>query len=117
MATKTTQLFNPPLREKLVDEAGKITRPLQKWLFTLQNQAQLKLIDTSAGNYAEALPPAGLNSTTGQSNQNQELIYKKISADGNTFTLTGAPEGPQTLTAQYSKVRLKSDGTSWYVVG
>lgn len=111
MPTTTTTLFPPPLR------GANIPETIQKWLLTMQALLQLKLVDTTAGNYSEALPPAGVNSTTGQSNQNQELVYKKISADGNTFTLTGAPEGAQTLTAQWSKVRLKSNGTSWYVVG
>jgi hypothetical protein len=57
-----------------------------------------------------------LNATTGQSNQNQELIYKKISADGHTFTLNGSNDGPLTLTAQNASMRLKSNGTSWYKV-
>src|SRR5256885_6629511 len=106
MPTTSTTLFPPTFRGKL-----------EKWLLSLQNLSQLKLVDTTAGNYSEALPPAGLNSSTGQSNQNQRLTYKKTSADGNTFSLTGAPEGTQTLTAQWSKVTLQSNGTSWYVVG
>jgi hypothetical protein len=117
MPTKTTALIPPPLRNKILDAAGRLERTLQNWLFSLQNHQPLKLVDTSGGNYSEALPPAGLNSSTGQSNQNQELVYKKVSADGNTFTLTGALEGPQTLIAQWSKLRVKSNGTSWYVVG
>lgn len=116
MPTTTTKLFDPPLRDSILDAAGRLGRPLQSWLFSLQSLLQLKLVDTTAGNYSEALPAAGLNSATGQSNQNQELVYKKISADGNTFSLTGAPEGTQALTAQWSKVRLKSNGTNWYVV-
>lgn len=122
MPTTTTVLFPPPLRDKLIDGFGKITRSIQNWLLSLQNQMQLKLVDTTAGNYAEATPPAGQNSATGQSNQNQEIVYKKISADGHTFTLNASasgplPEGAQTLTAQWSKFRIKSNGTNWYVVG
>ena len=122
MPTTTTVLHDPPLREKIADAAGRLARSLTYWLFSLQKQHQLKLVDTSGGNYAETTPPAGLNSATGQSNQNQEIVYKKISADANTFTLNGStqgplPEGAQTLTAQWSKLRIKSNGTNWYVVG
>ncbi len=85
-------------------------------MLTLDTAQPLNLVDTSHGSFSAALPPPGANQSTGQSNQGQELIYKKVSADGNTFTLTGAAEGPQTLTAQYSSVRLQSDGTNWWVV-
>jgi hypothetical protein len=116
MPTATTALFPPPIRGAIADTLGKVTRTFQQWLFTLQNQSQLKLVDTSAGDYSEDLPAAGLNATTGQSNQNQELIYKKISADGHTFTLTGSNDGPLTLTAVNASMRLRSNGTSWYKV-
>ena len=116
MPTTTTKLFDPPLRDKLLDAVGRLARPVQNWLFSVQAMTQIKTVDTSAGSYSEALPPAGSNSATGQSNQNQDLVYKKISADANTFTLTGAQEGAQTLSAQYAKVRLRSDGTKWWVV-
>jgi hypothetical protein len=123
-STTTTTLYDPPLRQPIIDVhgSGTITKPLQQWLFSVQKLSQLKLVDTSAGSYSELLPPAGLNATTGQSNQNQRLTYKKISADGNTFTLNGSdagplPEGAQTLTAQYSMLTVQSDGTSWHKVG
>lgn len=116
MATTTTTLFPPPLRGEILDAVGKVARTFQQWLFSLQNRQQLKLVDTTSGSYAEALPAAGVNPATGQSNQDQELVYKKVSADGNTFTLTGAWDGPQTLVAQRDKVRLRSNGTNWYVV-
>lgn len=116
MPTTSTSLFPPPLRDTILDAVGRVARPFQAWLFALQNRQQLKLVDTSTGSYSEALPSAGLNPATGQSNQDQELVYKKTSADGNTFTLTGAVDGAQTLTAQFAKVRLRSNGTSWYVV-
>lgn len=106
MPTTTTTTIPPTFRGKLTN-----------WLLSLGNQSQLKLVDTTAGNYAEALPPAGLNGSTGQSSQNQELIYKKVSADGHTFTLNGASDGPLTLTAQNAFLRVKSNGTSWYKVG
>lgn len=85
----------------------------QKYLLTLQMLLPLRLADTSGGSYAEALPPAGLNSTTGQSNQNQELTYIKDSADANTFTITGALGGSVVLATRYAVARFKSDGTNW----
>lgn len=116
MATTQTVLFPPPLRALIAAAAGTLSDAFRKWFLTLQNLHPLNLVDTSGGSYSEATPPAGLNSTTGQSNQNQEIVYKKTSSDGNTFTLTGVADGSQTLTAQYSKVRIKSDGTQWWVV-
>jgi len=116
MPTTQTQLFPPPLRGAQVSDS------LGRFLQTLQNLLPLRNVDTSAGDYGEAPPPPGLNATTGQSNQNQELIYKKTSSDGHTFTLTGTadaplPEGPLTLTTQYDLFRIKSDGTTWWKVG
>lgn len=121
MPTVTTVLFPPPVRAKVLDDGGFLSRSLQAWLFTLQNLLQLKTVDTSGGAYGEQLPAPGLNAATGQSNQNMEIEYKKISADSSVFTLTGLaagdfPEGPQTLTAQYSKFRVKSDGTNWWLI-
>ena len=111
MPTTTTALFDPVLR------GSNLSAPLEKYLFTLQNRLLLKLVDTGPGGYVEALPPAGLNSTTGQSNQNQEIVYKKSSPDGNTFQITGGAEGTQSITTQFSSIRFKSDGTDWWVVG
>lgn len=116
MATTQTTLFPPPLRDVIASIAGRLSQSFQQWFLSVQSLHPLRLVDTTAGPYSEAVPPAGLNSTTGQSNQNQEIVYKKTSADGNTFTLTGVADGSQTLTAQYSKVRIKSDGTQWWVV-
>lgn len=115
----TSQTSFPPNPQRIAQE---ISPALLKWLIQLANQLPLREVDTTAGAYAEDAPPAGLNSTTGQNNQNQEIIYKKLSADGNTFTLNGTlagplPEGPRTLTAQYDYFRIKSNGTSWYRVG
>jgi hypothetical protein len=111
MPTTQTQLFPPPMRGTALSQSD------QLYLASLQYLLPLRLVDTTAGPYSEALPPAGVNASTGQSNQNQELIYKKTSADVNVFTLTGAAEGPQTLTVQYSMIRLKSDATNWWIVG
>lgn len=114
MSTTQTTLFPPPTRAKALDDKGFLGIPFRQWLFTLQMLLPLRVIDTTAGSYAEDLPPAGLNSTTGQSNQNQEIIYVKASSDGNVFTLNGGLDGPKTLTAQWDVLRYKSDGTSWY---
>jgi hypothetical protein len=73
--------------------------------------------DTTSGPVTEALPPAGLNSTTGQSNQNQLLTYSKTSADVNAWTITGGFLGPVVLMNQGDSVQFKSDGTNWYRVG
>jgi hypothetical protein len=111
MATTETTLFPPPLRE------SKLSEPEQRYLASLQRLLPLRIGDTSGGPYAEALPPAGVNTTTGQSNQNQELIYKKMSPDANVWTITGGAEGSQTISVQYGAIRFKSDGTNWWVVG
>jgi len=88
---------------------------MQKWFFTLQSLLPLRIIDTSNGSYAETPPPAGLNASTGQSNQNQEITYIKASSDANVFTLSGVLGGPYTLTAQYQSLKIKSDGTNWWL--
>jgi hypothetical protein len=111
MPTTQTNLFPPPLR------GSDLSLPMQKYLFTLQNLLPLNEVDTSGGNYSEAAPPAGLNATTGQSNQNMEITIVKTSADGNTYTLTGVEGGSLTLTAQFAYFKIKSDGTNWWRVG
>lgn len=115
-----TKLFDPPLLRGIVDAAGKVTKSFQNWLFVLRDRAPLTIIDTSGGSVVVALPAAGLDSTTGQSNQNAELIYRKTTPDGNTVTITGSFDGNQVLTSNTgaaSRVRFKSDGANWYVVG
>lgn len=114
MSSKQTQLFPPPTRSHAVDDKGYLAVPLRQWLFTVQNLLPLRVGDTSGGPITEALPPAGLNSTTGQSNQNQEILYIKSSADANAWTITGAITGTVALTAQYAVARFKSDGTNWW---
>lgn len=111
MPTTQTVLFPPPLR------GSELPQPIQKYLFTLQMLQPLRVGDTTTGPYAEDLPPAGLNSTTGQSNQNQEIIYVKGSVDANNWTINGAISGAVVLAAQYDFARFKSDGTSWWRVG
>ena len=86
------------------------------WELIVQNLAPLNLVDSSAGNYSEAAPDAGVGAS-GQSAQGKEIIYIKTSADGNTFTLTGVEGGFLTLTTQYAYLRIKSDGTNWWQVG
>lgn len=116
MATTKSTLYSLPQRAKL-DPA------FQQWLLpAVQDRLPLNLVDTTTGPYAEGTPPAGLNTATGQSNQDQEIIYKKTSADANVFTLNGTadgplPEGPLHLNAQYDFFRIKSNGSVWYRVG
>ncbi len=103
----------PPLR------GSNISKQMEYWELETQGAVPLRTVDTSAGSETEALPPAGLNSATGQTNQNKEITYRKTSADGNTFTITGSIDGPQVLTTNVgagSAVRFKSDGTDWWVV-
>jgi hypothetical protein len=91
-----------------------------KHMLTLDTAQPLFIGDTTDGNIEVELPPAGANQATGQSNQGQELIYRKVSADSNTLTVTGSPDGPQILTSNTgaaSRVRFQSDGTDWWVVG
>jgi len=90
---------------------------MQYWFLESQRQFPLRVGDTSGGPETEALPPAGLNSTTGMTAQNQEIIYIKGSADANNWNITGAITGAVTLTAQYAFARFKSDGTNWWRVG
>jgi hypothetical protein len=106
--TTQTQLFPPPVRDTTLSLSE------QKYLASIQYIGPLRVGDTTAGPYAEDLPPAGLNSTTGQSNQNQEIIYIKGSADANGWTINGAISGAVVLSAQYDVARFKSDGTNWY---
>jgi hypothetical protein len=116
MPSTQTQLFPPPLQSKAVDDDGSLSKPMVGYLFTLQNLLPLRVVDTSGGSYAETPPPAGLNATTGQSNQNMEITYVKSSASG-VFTLDGIEGGPYTLAGQFAFLKIKSDGTNWWKVG
>ena len=114
MSVTQTQLFPPPNQSKAVEEDGFFTRTQQAWNFTLQNLLPLVVVDTTAGNEVIDAPPAGLNSSTGQSNQNMEITYVKSSVDGNTVTVNGVEGGPYVLATQYEFLKIKSDGTSWW---
>jgi hypothetical protein len=113
MATQT-QLFEPPAQSLAVDENRRLAAPLREWLFSVQNLLPLVVVDTSAGSFADTVPAAGLNSTTGQSNQNMEITFVKSSADANTFTLHGVQGGDIVIAAQYARFKVKSDGTNWW---
>jgi hypothetical protein len=108
MPTTQTTLPPPPYG---ADKQIGATTPLGRWL--AQNVGQdspLRTVDTTAGNYAENVPPASLN-------PNQEIVYTKTSSDGNTFTLNGVQGGPYMLNDQYDVIRVKSDGQNWWPIG
>lgn len=117
MPVTQTQLFPPPVRSVAIDESDRLSDPLRLWLFSVQNLLPLVVVDTSGGNIAQTVPAAGLNSTTGQSNQNMEITYLKSSGDGNSFTLHGVQGGDIVISAQYARFKIKSDGTSWWRTG
>ena len=121
MSTSQSILFPPPTRANAVDSKGFLSIPFRQWLFSVQNLLPLVTIDTSAGDVTLALPPAGLNTATGQSNQNMEITYRKITMDANTATLTGSADGPVVLTmgdgSAASRVKFKTDGTNWWISG
>lgn len=109
MGSRVSLLIPPPTR------GSNLSGGDRKYLQTLQRRLPLETVDTSAGSYAESAPPAGVNSQSGETNQNQEITYVKTSADANVFTLNGVEGGPYTLTAQLAFLKIKSDGTNWYV--
>ena len=113
MATTFYSLVPCPF---VVDKQIDSMSPIAGWLQTVQTSNQLAEVDTTSGSYAENVPPAGLNSTTGYSAQGTIIRYKKVSADGNTFTLNGVLDGVQTLTTQYSSFAIQSDGTNWLLI-
>ena len=119
MAYKITNF--PALRgDAPFTEKGMVHPDAHVSLLRLYNGHPLQTLDTSAGSANFPVPPA-------KSNQNVEITYVKTSADANVPTLVPYPgtsdkiNGATTLamaTAQYSKVKLKSDGVSnWYVTG
>jgi|ERR1035438_6407184 hypothetical protein len=110
MSTTQTIRRQVPLRH------AKLTGPMQFWEMETQQAHPMQEIDTSKGAETMSPPAAGLDSSTGQTNQNQEITYIKTSADTNVFTLQGAnlPGGPYTLTAQYQTFKIKSNGAVWY---
>ena len=113
MSVTKTILFPPSFIE------SEMPIPLQRWLQSVQNLLPLNVCDTAGGSIVTALPPAGVNQatiTTGASNQNQEIIYIKSTADANTVTITGGISGNVVLSTQWDVARFKSDGTNWYPV-
>ena len=107
------------IRRQVPLKGATISEQMKYWEMETQQAHPLHTVDTSAGSYTEAPPAAGLNSSTGQTNQNQEISYVKTSADANVYTLAGPnlPLGPYTLTAQGDWIKIKSNGTSWFRVG
>jgi len=87
-----------------------------QWLLIAQGLAQLNKVDTSKGSYTEAAPAPGVASS-GQTAQGKEIVYTKVSGDGNAFTLTGVQGGPYMLSAKFDVIKIKSDGTNWWPVG
>lgn len=110
----------PPLRAdgNFLSENRLIHPDAQKALLLLYNGFPLETVDTSGGS---ANFPVPLSSQ----NQNVEITFVKISSDGNTPTLTASgsdlingASSKAMGTAQYSHLKLKSDGDgNWYVVG
>ena len=99
-------------------EHGHINPEAHKGILQLYNGHPLQTVDTSAGNANFGVPLAKYN-------QNVEITYVKSSSDVHTPTLvrSGADlingaANKAMGTAQYSHLKLKSDGVSnWYVVG
>lgn len=110
MTVKRTVMREPPLRN------DQNTKPMQYWFLGVQTSMPLIEVDTTLGNEVITLPPAGLDTSTGQSSQGQELTYVKISADGNTVTINGAQLGAVVLVAQGDRVRFKSNGVVWWPI-
>jgi len=110
MTTTQTIRRLPPTRN------AKLTKEMQYWELETQGVNPLRTVDTSKGAYDEQPPAAGLNSSTGQTNQNVEITYVKTSEDLHVFTLSGKnlPLGPYTLTEQGSVLKIKSDGVNWW---
>jgi hypothetical protein len=121
MKITQTQLFPPPTLPAAVDDEGFLGIPLRQWLFTVQYLLPLVTVDTSGGDVTIQLPAAGLSGSTGQSNQNMEITYRKITHDARVVIINGSADGPVILStgdkSASSRARFKSDGTSWWVVG
>lgn len=107
MSTAVTILYPPPLR------GSKLSTPEQHYMLSLQNLHPMYEVDTTAGSFAAVPPEAGQDAPSGRNNQNAEITYIKISADGNTFTLNGVAGGALTLTANGQFLKIKSNGTLW----
>ena len=113
MATQT-QLPQPTKRTSQLSQTDYL------WLLLVQNLLPLVTVDTSAGDVVIDLPDAGVGAS-GETNQNMEITYRKITTDGNTVTINGSADGAVVLTAgdgsAASRVKFKSDATSWWISG
>jgi hypothetical protein len=89
-----------------------------RYLLTLQAANPFMAVDTSAGSEEYQLPPAGTQASTGQSYQNVELVFRKVSTDSNAFTILGSADGPLILSTPgpSAVIRVKSNGTQWFQV-
>lgn len=108
----TTQITLPPP----TTHGSNLSPSDYGWEQLVQNAIPLNLVDTSKGSYAESAPTAGV-ATSGQSGQCKEITYVKTSSDANTYTLNGVQGGPYTLSTQYQFLKIKSDGTNWWLDG
>lgn len=84
--------------------------------YTITTDDDVVLVNTTGGSRTISLPAAA--TVTGLS-----VLIKKISVDANVVTIDGNAaetiDGDPTeiLTAQWQMVRIKSNGTAWFVVG
>lgn len=109
----------PPLQAHTPLTAGnQVTPDAHRSLLQLYNASPLIPVSSASGAQRITVPYA-------KSNQAQERTYIKTSNDANVITLaasgTDKINGAAALAmaaAQFSKVKIKSDGVeNWYVVG
>jgi hypothetical protein len=118
MSSATINFLPPRAQAPFVSKEGTIDLQALQNFLALYNGAALQTVNTVSG-------PANFGVPLAAGNQNAERVYVKISADGNVPTLIASGSdkinGAASVnmgTAQYSKLRLKSDGVSnWYIVG
>lgn len=114
MSTTQTQLPQPTRRGSSLSDTD------YNWLLLVQSLLPLVVVDTTDGDVVIPLPDPGVEAS-GQTAQNMEITYRKISLDANTVTITGSADGPVVLTAgdgsAASRVKFKSDATSWWISG
>lgn len=118
MASATVNYRPLPGVTPISDKEGRINPDAHLNLMGLYNGQPLQTVDTSGG-------PANFGVPLAKFNQNVEITYVKISSDANvpTLTVSGSDKingaaSKAMGTAQYSKMRLRSDGVSnWYIVG
>lgn len=106
MPTTQITLPPPPSQDSTLSQAER------RYLTQVQKLLPLNKADTSSGPYAESAPNQG----SGESLQGREMVYLKVSADGNVFTLNNVQGGPYILAAQYDGLRIHFDGAVWWKV-